>query len=164
MRTRNSQGIPILISQLHVLAKNVLKLWNFQTYSPFLHYLLVPSLLKSVLETQVTKTTLGLLIFFQGWYWLPVFSILIVYKLGISRYCKNGNFTYHLVPWLPITPQAWQTHMPLIAGTCRQPPLTHCWMLTPFQLLTYTSKTKVKKSDISISGTVHSKYVVTRNM
>ena len=46
----------------------------YSGHTPFLHYLLVPSLEKKILEMQVTKTTLTLR---SGWFWLPVFPILI---------------------------------------------------------------------------------------
>ena len=71
------------------------ELFKKTEYSPFLHYLLIPSSPKSVLEIQVTKTTLTSR---SGWFWLPVFPVSIICKLETSRKCKIDElFSIHYI-------------------------------------------------------------------
>ena len=62
---------------------------TIERYLPFCIICWFQAHQNSTLEKQVTKTTLTSR---SGWFWLPVFPILIISKLEASRQCKIGEF------------------------------------------------------------------------
>ena len=96
--TFNQGIIQQSIMSINKVIRSMTELSDPPSYSPFLHYQLVSSFQKSILEIQVTRTALTFESKLRsGWFWLPVFPISLWHNslIRISTFREFRSQQFH---------------------------------------------------------------------